>query len=439
MHDPWEDHRSFPAVDLRQIAAAEASGAWEVALLGYQQLLSGHPGQHRLLVNAGRACWYLDRPLQACRYYRQALVLAPGDAMPWLGLANALRDLNKFEAADRCYLRSRELAPDPTTAWNHSQVLIGLERYPQAYALAEQRLQLPQLHPYRTAGSLAGFHAASAIHLWSEQGYGDSLQYLRWAVVLSETGVPVVLELDPALVSLVREGFSWLPRAFSVQPQRPVPDALQAHAVQASLLTLPHACGGAPLSSLFQPAGRDGFWQGYLRSQAWPLSLPGRRPRVGLVWAAGRKLDDPFTTREYGKRSLPASFLGALIQGLDALGADLVDLQFGPDRHRAQPWLNVFAERLPDEADFAETARWIRGLDLLISVDTAAAHLAGALGHPCWLLLPYSADPRWLRQRDDSPWYPSLRLFRQPATDHWGAAIHQLLTAFRGWRRTAAG
>jgi ADP-heptose:LPS heptosyltransferase len=160
---------------------------------------------------------------------------------------------------------------------------------------------------------------------------------------------------------------------------------------------------------------------------------------VGLVWAAGRKLDDPFTAREYRKRSLPPDALGQLILGLRSQAAELVALQIGPDHALAQPWQDGFVASIPQLADFAENARWIRQLDLLISVDTASVHLAGALGHPCWALLPYSADPRWLCDRSDSPWYPSLRLFRQPDSGQWQPVIEQILGAFKPWWHSVSG
>lgn len=426
-------HLETLASQLRSIAAAEACGRWDLALEGYQALLNVVGSDYRVLANAGQACWYLDRPRQAFAYYRQALALQPADGVPWLGVANALRDLNRFEAANVCYERSLELAPAAITAWNRSQVLVGLERFGQAFALAEQRLQLAQLQPYRLPASGAPLAAAAGLHLWSEQGFGDSLQFLRWCVPLSRHGVPLVLELDPALVPLAREGLAWLPAPLAVQPQQPEPPPLLAGGAHCSLLSLPHHLGGAPLPEVFAPTGRQGVWQGYLRSEAWPLREPGAQPRVGLVWAAGRKLDDPFAAREYRKRSLPAAVLGQLVGALHTAGAELVNLQFGHDRPLADPWRDRFALALPSTADFAETAGWIRQLDLLISVDTAAAHLAGALGHPCWLLLPYSADPRWLRRRVDCPWYPSLRLFRQPATGQWLPVLEQVMEAFRCW------
>jgi ADP-heptose:LPS heptosyltransferase len=157
------------------------------------------------------------------------------------------------------------------------------------------------------------------------------------------------------------------------------------------------------------------------------------------VWAAGRKLDDPFSAREYRKRSLPAQALGALLEGLQRQGAELVNLQHGLDRDQADPWLHCWTDHLPEDADFAVTAAWVRQLDLVICVDTAMAHLAGALGHPGWVLLPFSADPRWLRGRSDSVWYPSLRLWRQPSSGNWDAVVDDVLDAFSGWWQQASG
>jgi ADP-heptose:LPS heptosyltransferase len=102
-------------------------------------------------------------------------------------------------------------------------------------------------------------------------------------------------------------------------------------------------------------------------------------------------------------------------------------LQFGPDRGLAEPWRQRGLEELPGDADFAATATLVAGLDLVITVDTALAHLVGAMGRPGWLLLPFSAAPRWLRERSDTPWYPSLRLFRQRQAGAWGPVVTAVL------------
>jgi hypothetical protein len=198
------------------------------------------------------------------------------------------------------------------------------------------------------------------------------------------------------------------------------------------LLSLPVLLGDAPL-----PAGASS-----LDATHWmpPRPLPpAPQPwRVGLVWAAGRKLDQPVTAREYRRRSLDGAALGALISGLVDRGMACTLLQFGADRELADPWRDRVAAELPADADFAATAAVVAELDLVISVDTAMAHLVGAMGRRGWVLLPFSAAPRWLRQRSDSPWYPSLRLFRQPESGDWAAAVQAVLQALDRERQTAS-
>ena len=111
----------------------------------------------------------------------------------------------------------------------------------------------------------------------------------------------------------------------------------------------------------------------------------------------------------------------------------LESLQLGDDRLMAAAWGGEFTAELPPDADFGATARRIASLDLVISVDTATAHLVGAMGHPGWVLLPWGSDPRWLRQRGSSPWYPSLQLLRQPAHRDWGGLVTGVLERFSAW------
>jgi tetratricopeptide (TPR) repeat protein len=411
--------------------ASELAGDWSAAASCYADALPLLPGDHRLLANLGNAFWLADQPQSARDAYEQAIHLAPAEPLPQRGLGNVLRDLGAFEQADHAYARSLAFADDPLTAWNHSQLLLGLERYGDAYAAAERRLELEAMLPFRAApyaadhASLRGEASAEPLHLWSEQGLGDTLQYVRWLSLIGQQANAVQLEVEHQLVRLFEQGLSWLPHPPRVQAKpadgSPAPPISAAHL---PLMSLPHFLGGAPLT-------RD---EPYLRSGSWPASADDRPyPRIGLVWAAGRKLDDPFTAREYRKRSLPLQALGALVEGLHLVGAQLVNLQIGPDRDAAAPLASRFAEAVPEDADFADTAAYVRQLDLVISVDTAMAHLAGALGHPAWILLPWSADPRWLRERSDSPWYPSLRLWRQPQSGDWLAVVDALLAALPAW------
>lgn len=416
---------------LLSIQALEGAGRWAEVPALYRECLSLEPDNHRLLANLGNALWLTNQPGSALQAYQRAIALAPAEALIHRGLANVLRDLNCFERSDQAYAQATALQCDPLTAWNHSQLLIGLERYSEAFLHAERRLVLPGMLAYRPAPyavdhpALRGEATQEPLHLWSEQGLGDTLQYVRWLTLISRQPNAVRLEVEHQLVQLFRMGLAWLPHPPEVRAKSPdgsVPAPLGCD--QLPLMSLPHLLGGAPLCC---PSP-------YLRSPAWPTSAEHQPyPRIGLVWAAGRKLDDPFTAREYHKRTLPPAVLGALVEGLHHAGAQLVNLQVGPDRDTAAPLASRFADALPPSADFAETAAVVRQLDLVISVDTAMAHLAGALGHPAWILLPWSADPRWLRDRCDSPWYPSLCLWRQPDPGDWFAVVDALLAALPRW------
>jgi tetratricopeptide (TPR) repeat protein len=415
------DEGGFGAVSqlLAVARRAESLQHWTDAAVAYLEASRHCSADHRLLANAATALWYADRASQALPLMQRAAALAPADWQPQRGLGNLLRDLNRWEEASRAYSQALVLANDPLTAWNHSQVLIGLERYPEAFAAADRRLQLPELEPYRQP-SVQPFdpnHAAGhTVHIWSEQGFGDTFQFLRWLVPLCQGSHAVVLEVEPQLVELLHQGLAWLPlpprvEAKQLQAAPPLPVGAQ----QASLLSLPHLLRNAPWPCRPGP---------YLR-----LRMPRPRDvgprRVGLVWAAGRKLSDPFTAREYRRRSLPRPALEHLCSTLIASGVTLVSLQHGEDAALAEGL--PFQQTLPANSDFAAAARCMLNLDLLISVDTATAHLCGALGLPGWILLPWSADPRWLRRRHDCPWYPSLQLFRQPSPGDWMGLIADLV------------
>lgn len=385
------------------------------------------PGDHRLLANAANARWLSGDAAAALVLYKQAILLDPGCAVVFRGLGNALVDLGQFEAAERAYRRSLVLGADDETRWNLSQLLIGMARHEEGYGLAESRWQLKRVVPWRTGQIQAVAEAvapAQRLLVWSEQGFGDIFQHLRWLFLLLQRrgsqAEALHLEVEESLVSFMRAVLwdgSPRPVVVAKSPER-APAWDGAHV---SLLSLPRLLGCGPIdepvAALSCPE-----WQG-------PASRGARRPRVGLVWRAGRKLEDSHAAREYWLRSLDQQALGRLIEGLVGLGCDCVALQFGADRDLATPWSDAFKSQLPAAADFGETARLVAELDLVISVDTAMAHLAGCLQRPVWVLLPFSAAPRWGRQTSTSIWYPSMRLFRQEKPWDWDHPIQQLLQA----------
>jgi len=398
--------------------------SWRERAARLGQLATSRPADHRLLANWGNALWIADQPRQALEPLRLAVQLAPREPRLYRGLGNALTDLQQFEAADRAFACSRQLDDGAETAWNHSQLLIGLEGYEEGYALAERRWQMAGLEAWRDPasawrGELEGWQ--EPLLVWSEQGLGDTIQHLRWlGPLLARRGPaapPVLLEVEACLVNLLRQGLAGLGPQLQVQAKPAAGEAPPWSGWQVSLLSLPVLLGEAPL-----PAAAS-----WLAAEHWPQPLG--QGRVGVLWAAGRKLEQPVTTREYVRRSLDLLGLGALLEGLTALGLRPVLLQFGPDRQLAEPWRQRGLEELPADADFGATAELVAGLDLVITVDTALAHLVGAMGRPGWLLLPFSAAPRWLRGRVDSPWYPSLQLFRQREGEGWLPVVEGVLAA----------
>ena len=423
--------------------AAETRDDWSEAAQHWLRASHAAPADHRLLNNAAHALWLADQPQWALTQARRAVRLSPTAPLPWRNLGNILRDLNRFEQAELAYGRSMALEGhrQALTAWNRSQTLIGLERYDQAYCLAERRFELAAMESWRPSPAWRGWPWGMAappqpLHLWSEQGFGDTLQYVRWVPQLLAQGRPVQLEVERCLVRLLQRGLSWAGGDLTVRAKGSLPMPLW-NDCHGSIMSLPWLLGGAP-----RVAGGHRH-QPYLRDPAWRHRRPlpaGQAARIGLVWASGRKLDDPFMAREYWRRSLPTATLIRLLEGLSRITPTpaLVNLQLGSDRSQAEAWDGPWSAELSSDADFAATADLIGSLDLVISVDTASAHLVGALGAPGWILLPWSADPRWLRRRCDSPWYPDLELWRQPTHGDWDGLVDRLLRSLPIWLQRQA-
>ncbi|MBV9829259.1 MAG: ADP-heptose--LPS heptosyltransferase [Alphaproteobacteria bacterium] len=237
----------------------------------------------------------------------------------------------------------------------------------------------------------------------SYHGLGDTVQFIRFAPLLLAIASDVVIEVQSALLPLLRA-------AFPQVPMLPLGGPLPSCEVAIELMELPHALRLSPedlpgpfpylYAPRLQPRGADS------------------RLRVGLVWAGGKWR---------GERSLPP----ALLLPLTALPIDLIALQLGSDPADpgATELLHACRDTLPDNPTIEETAALIASLDLVITIDTMVAHLAGALGQPVWTLLDADADWRWMRHRRDTPWYPTMRLFRQQKPGDWPCLIDQVIAA----------
>ncbi|MGA8756041.1 MAG: glycosyltransferase family 9 protein [Stellaceae bacterium] len=240
-------------------------------------------------------------------------------------------------------------------------------------------------------------------------GLGDTLQFIRFVPTLAAMARSVMVEAQPALLPL-------LSSVRGISALYPLGAAIPTYEVAIESMELPHALRisldelPGPIPYLALPRAATGL--------AVTTRSSPRRLRVGIVWAAGD------WRRE---RSLAP----ALLMPIARLPLDLVCLQLGPARHdpSAAALLRVIASAVPEHATIIETAALISGLDLIITVDTMVAHLAGALGRPVWILLDADADWRWMRYRVDSPWYPTMRLFRQTLPGEWASVVDRLTAA----------
>ncbi len=393
-------HNNLGAVLEKLDRLDDAEAALRTALALDPGSAEAHNNLGIVLQKQGR----LDAALAA---YRAALAIDPALAEGHKNLGVALQALGAVDAAVTRYRHALALAPDYRAAryaLGMAQLLkgdiaAGFRDYEARWG-SGPRMVLPERpEPLWQGEDVAG--RTVLVHL--EQGWGDSLQFIRYAPLLRARGCRVVVECPPPLVRLFvgADGID----ALVVRGGR-----MPAVDCRVALLSLPWLLGTtaatipATVPYLRPPADAAAAWRSRLASH------PGLK--VGIAWRGNPEHDND------RNRSLPAAALGAATA---IAGVTLISLQERPGADDPA----VLAET-PEPGDWADTAALVAGLDLVIAVDTAVAHLAGALGRPAWVLLPFAPDWRWQRDRGDSPWYPTLRLYRQPAIGQWAPVLAQV-------------
>jgi hypothetical protein len=367
-----------------------------------------------VLHELGCAAFRRDEVEAAVGHFLGCIRLAPDNATPHYNLGAAYRRLGRLEASVIAFERALELRPDfPQATFNLSLSLLGLGRWDEGWPLFESRFEsrsitLPSLpFPRWTGQPLAG----RSILVLRDDGLGDELQMFRFARVLGDMGARVHWVCSPPLLSLFEAN-----RGGAVIRSKADPAGLPACDYWVRAFSLPLLLGVRP-DRMFGA-------QGYLHA---PTPSPGAGPefaptgelRVGLVWCGN--------SQHVNDRRRSLHDLEVLRPLWDVAGVGLVSLQIG---QAARPADLPLIDLAPHLDDFAATARAIAGLDLVITVDTSTAHLAGAMGKACWILLPgIECDWRWLQERTDSPWYTSVRLFRQGADGDWGPVVARLAQA----------
>jgi tetratricopeptide (TPR) repeat protein len=392
------------------------------ALASFERAIALAPDHIDALGNRGNALLALNRPREAIASYQAGLRIAPKHARLLTNRAIALRRLDRPHEALLGLARALVGNPDFAEArFVESLVKLTIGDFAAGWSAYESRWATAALAPHRrnfTRPLWLGDQplAGKTILLYAEQGYGDTIQFVRYAPRVVALGARVILEVQPELTRLLA-AFKDIEVVAHGQP-------LPAFDLQCPLMSLPLAFR-TELSTI--PAGIPYIAPPVEDVAARSKIDRGKRPPlVGLVWAG-----DPLHKNDVN-RSMQ---LVALRPLLDLPHLQFVSLQQEICAQDAQV-LHSHPGLLAGGPfrDFAETAAAIAGLDAVIAVDTAVAHLAGAMGKPLFLLLPYGADFRWLRERPDSPWYPSARLFRQHAFNDWGRAVEALRQELTRWR-----
>jgi hypothetical protein len=377
----------------------------------YAQALSVRPDLPEAHNNYGNALQAIGRYAEAVEHYHEALRARPGYTVCHINLGNAMRALGRDAEALACYRRAQELEPDGADAQYYEAVARlragDYEAGWRAYQHRWRRTGFPDR--LRETGALwLGREnlAGKTILLYAEQGLGDTLQFVRYVPLVAARGAKVVLEVQPVLVPVLgafRGVAEVIPRG------APLPEM----DFQCPVMSLPLAFGTnlqsvpASVPYLSVAAERIAHWRTRLAT--------GGDRLVGLAWR-GNPAHDHGPTRDIAIRLLEPL--------LRVPGFRFVSLQKELTREE-QKWLQGFPGILHVGADFAPTAEMVGALDLVISVDSAWVHWAGAIAKPVWVLLASEtqSDWRWMTRREDSPWYPTARLFRQPAFGDWPGAI----------------
>ena len=400
------------------------------ALPAYAHALELAPELAAAWINQGYVLDSLERSEEALASLERGLRLDPANALAWLYLGKLLADLERHDEALLKYARAEALDPgDPVPRWHiaHSALVLGRLRegwaaFESRWGLAEfdrpRHQHLPRLERLEDA-------IGARVLVWSEQGMGDTLQFCRYLPVLARHAAGIAFEAQPPLHALLGSLAGSIELLdFGQSPSQPVD-------WQIPLLSLPRLFGtdlsGIPaeVPYLGAPDDRRARWAQHLTRPDRPDRPECRRRRIAIACSGHPKSStDP-------ERSMPLAAFLPLCAGnevylcqRDVRDSDRTTLATGPIT-----WLGDAFE------DFADTAAALAQMDLVITVDTALAHLAGALGRPVWLLVPRPPEWRWMLAGTTSPWYPSARLFRQHRRGDWSGALADVEAALAaGWR-----
>jgi tetratricopeptide (TPR) repeat protein len=424
----------------------------EEAAACYRRALAAKPEYPDAHCNLGNALKGLGKLEEAAASYRQAVDLVPGNADLWCNLGDTLHQLRRLDDAVSCFQRTLELDAKHAKACNClgnacfdqgklaesiGHCTRAVELNPEYYdaQMNVSLLQLQQgefLSGWRNYGVRWKVYPARSFvqPLWqgvaaadgpqiegrrilihAEQGLGDALQFMRYVPLVRDAGGTVVLDIPPRLWRLAQQ-------LEGVDALVPTGNPLPPFDLQCPLMSLPQAFGTtletipARVPYLAAPPAA--------LEKAARLHWPADELKVGLAWTGNASHPKNWS------RSIPLTLLEPVLR---MTGVQFFSLQMGPATAEIKNVQATITDLMPMTEDMADTAAQMAHLDLILTIDTSIAHLAGALGRPCWLLLSSLPDWRWLLNREDSPWYPTMRLFRQAKQGEWGPVVEAVRAA----------
>jgi len=389
-------------------------GRFEEALKFITAAVMVRPNDFAINYNQGVALQELKRHAEALSSYDKVLTLNPNLAEAHVNRGNALQELKRYEEALVSYDNALALQPDNAKAYKNKGIIkILLGDFEGGWPLFEWRWKDDQKDAVRNfkqplwlgEQSISG----KTILLHAEQGLGDTLQMIRYVPMVAALGAKVILEAPAVLVPLLNT----IKNETTIVTKG---DALPGFDCHCPLMSLPLAFKTrvdsvpAPIPYLTAELQKLNAWRERLGAKT--------RPRVGLAWS-GNPQHKNDRNRSIGLR---------MLEPLRHLACEYHSLQ-KEVRIEDQPAMAEYTQIQAHEnelTDFSDTAALIAELDLIITIDSSVAHLAGALGKSVWILLPYNSDYRWLTARNDSPWYPTARLFRQRSIGDWDGVIKEI-------------
>ena len=393
-----------------------AQHRYEEALENYRRAVSIRPDYAEVLSNQASLLHALGRHGEAVEAYRQVLAVKPDDAVTYNDLGVVLQEMNRADEAFASYDRAIELQPgNPVIYWNKSVGKLLFGEYEEGWVLNEWRWKVVDAlkleHHSYVQPRWTGREPLrdKTILLYSEQGLGDTIQFARYIQMVAYLGARIILGVDPSLVTLLGQihGITSLVSKGQKLPR------FDYHC---PLMSLPRlfrtTVDSIPFSTKYLSSDPE-------RVDRWRRRLGTKSsPRIGLAWSGNPELNKD------ANRSIE---LARLIKSLPD-GFDYYSLQKDLRAHdRATLRQGGMIRHLGDELqDFSDTAALCDLMDLVISVDTALVHLAGALGRPVWLLNRFDTCWRWLTDREDSPWYASMKIYRQQKPGDWDAVLQRV-------------